>query len=117
MKPPTTLNLRDKISPEDLAKIEAQKTSDSTFPVTEEWLLIAEWVRLTGLDGYLAYRDETITFHEMIKIIEANRALEAYDMFRDAETSFVGAASAQSKKPSSTFKSMTKSILKRIKVE
>lgn len=117
MKPPIIHKLKDHLSKEELKEVESHKEVARTFPVTEEWLLIAEWVKLTGLAGYLAYKNDSVTFHEMMKIIEANRVLEAHRMFEDAQASLIGAASAQTKRPDSTFKMMIKDILKRTKVD
>lgn len=53
----------------------------------------------------------------MLTLIEANRRLEYRKMFENSQASFIGAVSAQSRKPSSTFKSLTKIIIKHTKAD
>lgn len=111
-------NLLDEVSPEDLEKVKAHKASTAgSMPVDIEWLISAEWLKLAGWEGYVAYKRDEITLAEMLTLIEANRRLEYRKMFENSQASFIGAVSAQSRKPSSTFKSLTKIIIKHTKAD
>jgi hypothetical protein len=116
-KKPTN-NLLDKITAEDLAKIEAHRAStEGSYPVDNEWMLLAEFGKAYGWEAYKAARDDEIPSSEMLTLIEANRKLEAIQLYRDSQSSLIGAISAKSKKPGSTFRSLTKDIIKRMKVK
>jgi len=119
-------NLLDSASAEDLEKIRQYQASTSgAYPVDDSWLLFTEFLKLAGWEAYLAakndYRDEKgnllITRAEFLTLIEANRKIEAAKHYKAAEASFIGAGSAQAKKPSTAFKTMTKGIIKQTKVE
>lgn len=109
----------DNIPAEDLAKINAHKAStEGALKVDQEWLLLAEFAREYGWNAYLDAKTDKITAAEMLTLVEASRKLRARDMFENAQTSFIGGASSQSgKKATSVFKSMTKAIIKRTKVD
>lgn len=108
----------DEISAEDLAKIKAhQASTDGAYPVDNEWLLLAEFGKAYGWEAYKDARDDKIGAPEMLTLIEANRKLEAMQLYKASYASLVGAGSAQAKKPSSVFKSMTKDIIKQTKVQ
>jgi|GEM_PF-4126210 len=120
------VNLKDKLSSDDLAKIqEYQFDTTSTIPVDREWMILAEWLKIAGYQAYLDARNDArdengnliITTQEILTLIEATRKLEALDHYRNAEAAFIGAGSAQTKKPSAAFKSLTKNILNKIKVQ
>lgn len=112
------VNLEDKISPEDLLKIqEHQADTEGAYPVDNEWLLLAEFAKAYGWQAYIAVKQDKVTMPEMLTLVEANRKLEALDHYRNAEAAFIGAGSSQTKKPSSTFKTLTKHIIKRTKVQ
>lgn len=106
------------VSQEDLEKVKAYKASTKgAYPVDQEWLLLAEFAKAYGWQAYLAARNDEIRADEMLTLVEANRKLEARSMFSNMQSSFVGAVSAQTKKPASTFKSLTKNIIRQTKVE
>lgn len=109
----------DNISPEDLEKVrEHQAKTKGAYPVDDEWLLIAEFCKAYGgWEAYLAVKGDLISTEEMMTLIEANRKLEYSQMFRDAQASFIGAGSAQTKKPSATFKSLVKDIIRLTKAD
>lgn len=117
-KPKQIRNLLDELGSEDLAKIKAHRVeTEGAMPVDTEWLIMAEWLRLAGWEGYMAVKNDEISLAEVLTLIEANRKLEARRIFEDMQASFVGAVSAQTKKPTSTFKSLTKNIIKQTKVD
>ena len=116
----------DEISAEDLAKIKAhQASTKGAMPVDQEWLLLAEFAKAYGWQAYLDVKNDKrdpngnllITGAEFLTLIEANRKLDAIQLFRDSQASLIGSGSAQSKSPSSTFKSLTKNIINQTKVE
>lgn len=111
-------NLLDEISPEDLAKVRAHKASTKgAYPVDMEWMLLAEFAKAYGWEAYMAAKNDEITAAEMLTLVEANRKLEARHTFLDMQSSFVGAVSAQNKKPTNIFKRLTKDIIKQTKVD
>lgn len=113
-----TRNLLDEVSPEDLAKLRAHKAStEGAFPVDMEWLIAAEWLRISGWGGYMAFREDKINLDEVLTLIEATRKLDARKTFEDMQSAFVGAVSAQTKKPVATFRSLTKDIIKKTRVK
>lgn len=108
----------DNISAEELAKIKAhQASTEGAQPVDNEWMLLAEFAKAFGWQAYLDVKNDEIKIEEMLTLLEAHRKLEYVDMFKNAHTSFVGSGSAQSKKPSQTFKKLTKGIINQTKVQ
>lgn len=106
----------DNISREELAKIQAhQARTSGAFKVDDEWLLLTEFAKAFGWQAYLDVKADKIDTAEMMTLIEANRRLEYMQMFRDAQASFVGCGSAQSKSPAKTFRSLTDSIIKKVR--
>lgn len=115
----------DNISDEELAKVKAhQASTQGAYPVDQEWLLLAEFGMKFGWQAYLdAKNDATdeegnliVTGAEMLTLIEASRKIEWAAIFNDARTSLIGAGSAQSRKPSQTFRSLTKDIVKNTRI-
>lgn len=125
-QPKPVKNLADSISPKDLAKIEAHQTeTDGAFPVDNEWMILAEWLHIAGYQAYLDAKNDAVdkngnlilSMAEILTLIEATRKIEYVAQCRQAESSFIGAVSAQSKKPSNTFKSLMKIIINKTKVQ
>jgi hypothetical protein len=120
MKP--AQNLLDSVSEEDLAKLRAyQAETSSHYKVDNEWLLLAEWAMTFGWQAYLDVKHDNranVTGEEMMTLIEASRKIKEAQHYRAAESSFIGAGAAQAgKKAYSTFKKMTKAIIKRSKAD
>lgn len=112
-----TRNLLDKVTPEDLKKIqEYQTTTEGAYPVDQEWMLLAEFAIAYGWQAYLDARDDNITGAEMLTLIEANRKLEAVNIYEITQAVFIGQWSSQSKRPSATFNRLMKDIIRRTKV-
>lgn len=108
----------DNITPEEFERVKAhQASTKGAFPVDKEWLLLAEFAKAYGWGAYLAVKNDEISGAEMLTLIEANRKLEARRMFEDSQSAFIGAASAQTKKPSQTFTSLTRAIVKKTKAD
>lgn len=106
------------VSEEDLERVKAyQASTKGAYPVDQEWLLLAEFAKVYGWQAYLSAKNDEIKSDEMLTLIAANRKLEAKEVFEDMQSSFVGAVSAQTKKPASTFKSLTKNIIRRTKAD
>lgn len=111
-------NLLDALSTEDIEKIKAhQSSTDGAMPVDIGWMLLGEFGLAYGWDAYVAAKNDDIDIAEMLTLIEVSRRINSRKMFDDAQTSFIGAVSAQTKKPSSTFKKLTKQIIKNTKVD
>lgn len=107
----------DEISPEELEKIKAHQASTTgSYPVDNEWLLLAEFAKAYGWEAYKDARDDKIGVAEMLTLIEANRKLEALDLYRLAQASLIGSGSAQSKNPATTFQNLTRNIITKTKV-
>lgn len=116
----------DNISPEDLAKIEAHKAdASSRYPVDQEWLILTEFALLFGWQAYLdAKNDATdengnliVNTDEMMMLLVAARKLKYEQLYDNAQSSFIGAVSARSDKPSNTFTNLTKKILQLMKAD
>lgn len=125
-KHPQITNLLDELSPEELEQLKSHETSTDSLPVDNYWLTMAMWLKIAGYQAYLDARDDArdntgnliLTTTEVLTLIEATRKLDAVEQYKQAESSFIGAGSAQAgKKASSTFKSLTKHIIKQTKVE
>lgn len=102
-------------SKEDELKL-AQFNKSSTV-VDDEWMLLAEFGKAYGWEAYQAAKNDEVSLQEMMILIEANRRLEYKDQYRMSQAAFAGAGSAQSKKPSSTFRALTKNLLKKSKAD
>jgi hypothetical protein len=116
----------DSISAEDLEKIKAhQASTKGSFPVDQEWLLLAEFGMKFGWQAYLDAKNDSrdengnliVSGVEMLTLIEASRKIEWAKVYNDARSSLIGTGSAQSKKPAQTFKSLTADIIKQTKVD
>lgn len=115
----------DNISAEELEKVKAhQASTQGAYPVDQEWLLLAEFGMKFGWQAYLDAKNDAVdkdgnlivTGAEMLTLIEASRKIEWAAIFNDARASLIGAGSANSKKPSQTFKSLTKDIVKNTRI-
>jgi len=111
-------NLRDEIDPKDLEKIRAyQARTGSTIKVDDHWLLLTEFALAFGWQAYRDVIDDKIQLDEMMTMLEAKRKLDYLNLYQDARTAFIGAGSAQSKKPSQAFKTMTREFIKKAKAD
>ena len=126
-QPKKIVNLSDALDPKDLDKIrEYQTSTDGGYPVDNEWLVLAEWLKFAGYQAYLDAKNDAvdengnliITMPEILTLLEANRKLEAINQYLMAESMMIGSGTAQSgKKASSFWKSMTRHILNKAKVQ
>lgn len=119
-------NILDDISPESLAKIrEHQSSTSGSYPVDSQWMILAEWLKIAGYQAYLDARNDArdsegnliIDMQEVLTLIAATRKLDAVDHYRNAEATLIGYGSARSRKPSSTFKKLTKDTINQMKVQ
>lgn len=112
------VNLLDKVSADDLEKIrEHQASTEGASAVDNEWMLLGEFAKAYGWQAYNAAKNDEISMSEMLTLIEVSRKLQAHDQYLMAEASFVGSGSVRAKNPSSAFRSLTKGIIKRMKVQ
>lgn len=110
----------DSISADDMAKVQAQMPK--SLPVYPEDIIEVEFLMNFGFEAYWAlYPDKDrslgISGDEMLRLVTAARKVEASRLYRSSQASFIGAAAAQSKKPSTTFRDITKSIIKESKAD
>ena len=105
----------DNISPEDLAKI--QKVTAKKVRTEPEDLLLTEFALKFGWEAYKDVKSDKVSGNEMVNMIVASRKLEMKQLYMMAQASFIGAGSAQSKKPSQAFKMMTQKLLKEMEAD
>lgn len=118
MTPQERQKALDEISADDLAKVKQhQAKTTNAYPVDNEWMLLAEFAQRYGWLAYMAVKNDEIPVEEMMTLIEAGRKLDSLQQLYDAQATFAGAGSAQSTKPSQTFKSLTKNMIKNMKVD
>ncbi len=118
MTPEERQKALDEISADDLAKVKQhQASTNTTYSVDAEWMLFAEFAIKFGWDAYRAARADEIPTDEMMTLLEASRKLDSLNQLYTAQAVFAGAGSAQSKKPAQTFKSLTKNMIKNMKVD
>lgn len=111
-------NPLEDISDEDLAKLEKVKASTSGhLKIDNEWLLLTEFAIKFGWEAYKEVREDKITLAEVLTLIEASRRIDNFSHYRNAQASFIGAGSANSKKPSNTFKQLTRKIIKSMEAD
>lgn len=114
----TVIDLRKSISAKDLEKIQQhQASTKGAYSVDDEWLIMCEWLRLAGYKAYQDAKTDKLPLAEILTLIEANRRIEAAHHYKNAEAAFIGAGSAQSKKPASTFKKLVKGIINMTKAD
>lgn len=106
----------DNISPADLEKIQA-RTKSKGYKVETEDIIEAEFLMKFGWEAYWDLhpdkkRSNGIDGNEMVRLLTAGRKVDAQDMYKDAQSMFIASASAQSRKPSSTFTSLTTKLVK-----
>lgn len=107
----------DNISAEELEKIKAhQASTDGAASVDDEWLLLAEFAMYYG---WQAYKEaESIPLKEMLTMVEAGRKLRAREVFELAQAVVIGTATVNAgKKSGSVFKSLTKTLVKKMKAD
>lgn len=115
MKQNKVVNLLDTLPAEDIDKI-LEHNNSSKGSVDDEWMILGRFGAAFGYDAYKAAINDEVTLQEVMILLEAKDKLDMSQMYRDAQAAFIGAASANSKKPGSTFKRLTKEIVRRLKV-
>ena len=106
------------ISVEDLAKVKAhQAKTTSAIKVDDYWLLLAEFGMAFGWQAYKDAVEDKIDAPTMMTLVEASRRIKASERLHQAEASFIGSASAQTKSPSQTFTKLTKRLSNMTKVD
>lgn len=92
------------IKPEDLEKISRRRSEDEKLKIEPEHLFIAEFGKHYGWAGVIAILDNEIDGHTASWLLQAARKVDARYSYDRAKSVLIGSASAQSKKPSQTFK-------------
>lgn len=118
-KPKKIVNLANELTADELDKISSHQTStEGAYIVDDAWLRLAEFGKAYGWEAYTAARDDKIPAGEMLTLIEANRKLEAMKQYQVAEAVLIGSGTVQAgKKATSFFRSMTKHIINKVKVQ
>lgn len=109
------VNLLDTLPAEDIDKI-LEHNNSSSGSIDEEWMILGRFGAAFGYDAYKAAVNDEVTLQEVMTLLEAKDKLDMAQMYRDAQASFIGAAAANSKKPGSTFRKLTKEIINKLKV-
>jgi hypothetical protein len=94
-----------KVEAEYLKKLE--KNNKERVKVEPEHLMIAEFGKHYGYGGIEAIFEGKITSEQMAWLLSAARKVDSARMYDAAQTSFIGAASAQAKNPGNAFEKMT----------
>ena len=105
----------DNISEEDLAKI--KQVTEKAFKIEPEDLALVELAARFGYEAYLDAKNDVMSSKEMAMLITGSRKLAMRDMYYSAQAAFIGAGSAQSKKPSQTFTALTSKLLKEMEAD
>lgn len=109
---------RLKLSQEDIDKVARLKAKhENKVDVEPEHLFMAEFGKHFGWQGYLALRNNEIALEEALWLIEAARIVDTRAEFAYTKAAFIGAGSANSKRPVVTFKNSTKDLLKRMEIK
>lgn len=108
------VNLLDTLPAEDIDKILEHNSSKGS--IDEEWMILGRFGAAFGYDEYKAAVNDEVTLQEVMILLEAKDKLDMAQMYRDAQAAFIGAAAANSKKPGSTFRKLTKEIVNKLKV-
>ena len=98
-----------------LQRIAQRKAQDQATKVDSEWLAIAEFGMYFGWQAVKAVLNDTITSAEMFMLLEGARKVNKLKLYNETRAVFIGTASANSKKPSQTFKRMTKDLIRESK--
>lgn len=101
---------------EKLAKFKADKES-SEIKVDSEWLAIAEFGSYFGYAGIEAILNNEIDIEMVQMLIAGQRKVWASQVVDMAQAVMIGAGSAQSKKPGTTFKKAIKIFTSKMKVD
>lgn len=106
------------ISQADLAKIEKRKAKEDKAKISQSWLFLAEFGYYFGWGGVQAIRnDKSFTMEEAEMLIKGARKVWSSKVYDYASASFIGAASANAKKPSQVFKKATADLVKNAKAD
>lgn len=106
----------DDFSEIDLEELKDKTSSNRTYEIDEEWLLLAEFAKAFGWEAYKDARDDKIPLSEVLSMVEASRVLDYQELYSLAQIMLIALISSNAKKPSSTFSKLTKHIVNRIKV-
>lgn len=116
MKPQQPRRLE--ISKEDLAKVKASREKREGYAgkVDEEWYFIAAFGKHFGWAGIEWIMSEESDIETANMLMAAANKVDYSYMLSNAQTSFIAAGAANSKKPAQAFKKMTKDIQKAAKI-
>lgn len=105
------------LSEAELKKLADFKSQSADIKVEPEWLEIAEFGGYFGYDGIQAILNNEIEIEVVRMLLAAQRKVWASQLVDRANVAFIASVSAQSKRPTNTFKKAMKNIIARTKVE
>lgn len=105
------------LSPEDLEKVNRNRSKRESTEIDEEQLFIAEFGKHYGYEGIRAILNNEIDSETAVWLLLAGRKLDHMSQFKAAQAAFIGAAASKAKKPSSAFKKATEKFLKLAKAD
>lgn len=104
------------IKPEDLEKITRKRSKEEKIRVEPEHLFVAEFGKHYGWGGVNAVLNNEIDGDTASWLLQAARKVDARYSYDNAKSVLIGSASAQSKKPSQTFKKAMSDTVKEMAV-
>lgn len=111
------MNKRLELSPEDLAKVQRARARDNKIKISSTWLYLAEFGYYFGWQGVQAIRNNELTIEEADMLLVGARKIWRGHTYDNASAVFIGAGSANSKKPKQTFVKATRELLKSTKAD
>lgn len=115
MKPPQSRKLE--LSQDELNRVAAARAKNEATKVDENWLFIAEFGFYYGWDGIQAILNNEITMDVANTLLAGARKVWSGRLYDHSMASFIGASSAQAKKPNQIFKKATRDIVKHARAD
>lgn len=105
------------LTQDELDKVAATRAKRESTKVDENWLFISEFGYYFGWAGVQAIRNNEISMEEASMLLAGARKVWSGKLYDHAMSAFIGAASANSKKPNQTFKKATTPIIKQARAD
>lgn len=107
-----------KLKPEDEAWLKRREEKEaSKINIDQEQLIIAEFGVFYGWGGVMAILNNDIDSETVSWLITAARKIRHSINYDNAQSAFIGAISAQTKKPSDTFNKATLELRKHMRAD
>lgn len=110
-------SLKDILPEEFVEKRQEEYENPELYKPEIEDVIEAEFLMKFGWESYWAIHPEFdrnigINGKEMTRLISASRKIDAQNLYRDMQASYVGSVTSQAKNPSNAFISATKRVLR-----